>query len=259
MGECRRALVAGPAVRTIRGKLVFGSKSSTPSSAFVAIGETATMRLTSTGHLQRNPALNILFDLHGDHHGNDRLELANPAPSMATIAASTALPGERSGDLKNYSAMRAVSCRQISLFETIYAQIVESFDKGIAGQYQNSDQLSLGVFRTMLLLGFVAILIGMAAAAGADRSGAWYFVTQFVTRYVDYLNHYGCDETSAGPTKALIIRCPGGSICTTHNFGYHTAHHIRPGAHWTELPGFTTHRGQNYRNGTSSRSAGQGS
>jgi fatty acid desaturase len=64
----------------------------------------------------------------------------------------------------------------------------------------------------------------------------WYLVTHFVTRYVDYLNHYGCDETSDDPYVRANNSLSWWFNYSTHNFGYHTAHHIRPGAHWTELP-----------------------
>ena len=57
-----------------------------------------------------------------------------------------------------------------------------------------------------------------------------------LSRYVDYLNHYGCDERSPNP-------CERANNClnplfnwSSNNFGYHTAHHRKPNAHWTELP-----------------------
>jgi fatty acid desaturase len=65
----------------------------------------------------------------------------------------------------------------------------------------------------------------------------WYLLTHFITRYVDYLNHYGCDERSEDPFVRASNSLSRWFNLTTHNFGYHTAHHVRPGAHWTELPG----------------------
>jgi fatty acid desaturase len=64
----------------------------------------------------------------------------------------------------------------------------------------------------------------------------WYYAIYFISRYVDYLNHYGCDEHSTDPYE-----CANNSLSklfnfVCHNFGYHTAHHLRPTAHWTELP-----------------------
>jgi fatty acid desaturase len=57
-----------------------------------------------------------------------------------------------------------------------------------------------------------------------------------MTRYVDFLNHFGCDEKSGNP-----LLCANNSLSPTYNFltnnfGYHTAHHCRPSAHLTQLP-----------------------
>jgi hypothetical protein len=64
----------------------------------------------------------------------------------------------------------------------------------------------------------------------------WYAVTHFISRYVDYLNHYGCDESSNNPFERSNNSLAWWFNYTTHNFRYHTANHMRPGAHWTELP-----------------------
>ena len=53
---------------------------------------------------------------------------------------------------------------------------------------------------------------------------------------MDYLNHYGCDESSKNPFERANNSLAWWFNYKTHNFGYHTAHHMRPGAHWTELP-----------------------
>lgn len=64
----------------------------------------------------------------------------------------------------------------------------------------------------------------------------WWALNYFMTRYVDFLNHFGCDEKSGNP-----LLCANNSLSPTYNFltnnfGYHTAHHCRPSAHWTQLP-----------------------
>jgi len=128
---------------------------------FVAIGETNyLLHLHIHRPFSRNPALNILFDLsmgavtgmtasnwriqhvYGHHRGFDR-----------------PYRGERSAYLQNYSAMRAVTYSAISLFETIYAPIVESFNKGILDKIKTPISYRWAFFEQMLLLGFVAILI----------------------------------------------------------------------------------------------------
>jgi fatty acid desaturase len=61
-------------------------------------------------------------------------------------------------------------------------------------------------------------------------------LTFFISRYVDYLNHYGCNDRDANPFERANNSLHRSFNSSTHNFGYHTAHHLRPSAHWTELP-----------------------
>jgi fatty acid desaturase len=206
---------------------------------FVAIGETNyLLHLHIHRPFSRNKVLNIVFDLsmgvvtgmtasnwriqhvYGHHRGLDK-----------------PYRGERSAYLQNYSATRAVSYSAISLLETFYAPIVESFNKGILDNIKTPISYRWAFFDQMLLVGFVAILMAWQPRLVLIYLLPWYFVTQFVTRYVDYLNHYGCDEASADPYERANNSLSWWFNFTTHNFGYHTAHHIRPGAHWTELPG----------------------
>ncbi len=58
----------------------------------------------------------------------------------------------------------------------------------------------------------------------------------FISRYVDYLNHCGCDEHSSNPYERANSSLNRVFNRFCNNFGYHTAHHLKPTAHWTELP-----------------------
>jgi fatty acid desaturase len=144
--------------------------------------------------------------------------------------------GERSGHLQDYSMMRAISYSAISLVETFYAPIVESFNKGILQNVKSPISYRWAFVEQMLLIAFISGLAAWQPRLVLIYLLPWYAVTQFVTRYVDYLNHYGCDEGSANPYVRANNSLSWWFNFTTHNFGYHTAHHLRPGAHWTELP-----------------------
>jgi len=61
----------------------------------------------------------------------------------------------------------------------------------------------------------------------------WYAIIFVMTRYVDYLNHYGCTDEGMNFANNCLNRWFNWRM---NNFGYHTAHHIAPGAHWTTLP-----------------------
>ena len=65
----------------------------------------------------------------------------------------------------------------------------------------------------------------------------WYALVYFVTRYTDYPNHVGVVATDARVTNNSVHRFHNRVRC---NFGYHSAHHYRPHAHWTMLPAIHT-------------------
>ncbi|HYA80887.1 MAG TPA: fatty acid desaturase, partial [Methylocystis sp.] len=58
----------------------------------------------------------------------------------------------------------------------------------------------------------------------------------FGSRYIDYLNHCGCDESDPNPFARGNNCLDARFNRRLNNFGYHAAHHFRPAAHWTELP-----------------------
>jgi fatty acid desaturase len=184
-----------------------------------------------------NPALNMLFDLsmgavtgmtssnwriqhlYGHHRGID-------------------LPyrGNRTRQMKEYSPFRALTYSTISLWTTVFEPIRESFRKGILANETIPISYRWAFCEQMIFLAFVTALFWWSQHLVVFYLLPWYFVTHFITRYVDYLNHYGCDESSENPYGRANNSLCWWFNCLTHNFGYHTAHHIRPGAHWTELP-----------------------
>ncbi len=137
---------------------------------------------------------------------------------------------------ENYSAIRAIAFSAGSLWGTFYSPILESCRKGILNDVKTPIRYRWACCEQLLLVLLVAVLMYWQPRLTLVYLLPWYFVTHFVTRYVDYLNHYGCDETSKNPYERANNSLSWWFNLTTHNFGYHTAHHIRPGAHWTELP-----------------------
>ncbi|MDH5178702.1 MAG: fatty acid desaturase [Gammaproteobacteria bacterium] len=61
----------------------------------------------------------------------------------------------------------------------------------------------------------------------------WYLLVYFVTCYTDYLNHFACEKERFNSANNSLNRWYNKLGC---NFGYHTAHHYKPAAHWSQLP-----------------------
>lgn len=81
-----------------------------------------------------------------------------------------------------------------------------------------------------------AVLFAMCTLtyAGPMFYFPYYFTVLFLSRLTDYQNHAGCDSSdpydfsnNCLANLYNLVRC---------NFGYHSAHHYFPNAHWTELP-----------------------
>jgi fatty acid desaturase len=205
---------------------------------FFLIGKTNYLLHLHIHHpFSRNSALNLLLDLsmgsvsgmtssnwriqhlYGHHRGID-------------------LPyrGKRTWQLEKYSPLRAMSFSIGTLWTTFFSPIEESFRKGIRANQKVPINYRWAFLEQSLLIVFVGALALWQPRLVSVYLLPWYFVTHFVTRYVDYLNHYGCAE-AGGNRFAVANNCLSRWFnFTTHNFGYHAAHHLRPGAHWTTLP-----------------------
>jgi fatty acid desaturase len=205
--------------------------------AFMLIGDTNyLLHLHIHRPFSRRPALNLLFDLsmgattgmtasnwrmqhlYGHHRGIDLPYRGNRAI------------------VEDYSPPRALWFSAMSIWETFYSPIRESWRKGILDNVKLPISYRWAFCDQLLLVLMVAVLAAWQPRVVLIYLLPWYLVTHFVTRYVDYLNHYGCDETSDDPYVRANNSLSWWFNYSTHNFGYHTAHHIRPGAHWTELP-----------------------
>jgi len=139
-------------------------------------------------------------------------------------------------ELERYSPLRALSFCLRSIWPTFYVPLVESFRKGILINVKTPISYRWACFEQGLLLSFLGCLLYFQPGMTCGYLLPLYIVTYFMSRYVDYLNHYGCDAASEN-----IFDCANNTLAAwynraNNNFGYHTAHHIRPDAHWTELP-----------------------
>ena len=142
----------------------------------------------------------------------------------------------RTWEVAEYSALGALSYSIRSIWPTFWQPLVESYEKGVLANVKTPINYRWAFVEQGALIAFVLALLIWQPAMVLLFLIPWYAVIYFISRYVDYLNHYGCAE------NADLYSCANNSLNRTfnrfcQNFGYHTAHHFQPTAHWTQLPG----------------------
>ncbi len=136
-----------------------------------------------------------------------------------------------------YTPRGALSFSIRSIWPTFWRPIVESWRRGVLANETTPIGYRWAFVEQVGLILLVAALAAWQPWVVLTFVLPWCGTIYFITRYVDYLNHVGCDETGPAP-YARANNCLHPLFNRfTHNFGYHTAHHLRPTAHWTELPG----------------------
>lgn len=157
--------------------------------------------------------------LYGHHHGKDLLFRGSPT-----------------WELEKFTPLRALSFCFRSIGPTFWRPYLESFRLGILSNVKQPINYRWAFIEHTLLVIFLCLLATVNLKLTLFYVLPLYALTYFISRYVDYLNHYGCDENSDNVYEhSNNCLCPIFNMFT-HNFGYHTVHHIRPSAHWTELP-----------------------
>lgn len=135
-----------------------------------------------------------------------------------------------------FSGRRALAFCWRSMWPTIVGPFRESYEKGILGRIEKPIDYRWAFVEHCLYLAFVGALFVWRPWLTLGFVLPWHFSVFFFTRYVDFLNHCGCEESSNNPfvianntTHPVFNRRSG-------NLGYHTAHHLNPTVHWSKLP-----------------------
>ncbi|MDJ0600873.1 MAG: fatty acid desaturase [Crocosphaera sp.] len=141
-------------------------------------------------------------------------------------------PGH-SWEMEKFSILGSVYYSLRSIFPIFFKPLKESFLKG----FQHNQTFPLN-YRWAFIEQFLFILLVICLTFWKPLLGLgyllpWYLLVYFVTRYTDYLNHFGCHEDYYRISNNCLNQVDN-RLC--YNFGYHTAHHLYPDAHWSTLP-----------------------
>jgi fatty acid desaturase len=156
---------------------------------------------------------------YGHHHGIDTPY--RPGTEWETV---------------RYTPLGALSFSTRSIWPTFWHPIVESFRKGVLGHVRHPIDYRWAFIEQVLLITVGFALLAWKPWTVLTFLLPWYALIYFISRYVDYLNHYGCVERSPNPYERANNSVSLIFNWSCNNFGYHTAHHVKPNAHWTELP-----------------------
>ena len=135
-----------------------------------------------------------------------------------------------------YTLLGALSFSTRSIWPTFWNPVVESFRKGVLNHVKKPMDYRWAFVEQGILIAVVLALLAWKPLLVLTFLLPWYGLIYFISRYVDYLNHYGCNERSSNPYERANNSLSLVFNWSCQNFGYHTAHHIKPNAHWTKLP-----------------------
>lgn len=141
-----------------------------------------------------------------------------------------------SWELERFTPLRALSYSLRTLPPTFFEPIREAYCLGVIANVKTPIVYRWAFAEHLLLFALLGALSVIDLSLVLTYVIPMYALTFFITRYVDYLNHYGCDEGHENRLYHANNCLHPGFNANKNNFGYHTAHHINPGAHWTRLP-----------------------
>jgi len=136
-------------------------------------------------------------------------------------------------ELRAYSPLGALSFSLRSLWPTYFEPLKESFRKGVLGNVTRPIDYRAAFFEQLAQICVVLCLLAWQPRLVVGYVLPWYVLVYFISRYVDYLNHYGCSDAAYDFANNSLSKSFN---MLTHNFGYHTAHHLHATAHWSQLP-----------------------
>ena len=136
-------------------------------------------------------------------------------------------------EMEKYTILGALSYSIRTVPPIFYLPIFEAFEKGIKQNIKTPINYRWAFIEQMMFVIFVLGLLWYQPFWTLVWLLPFYAIVLVTTRYIDYLNHFGCSDEKYKVSNNSINK---NYNLLGNNFGYHTAHHLYGGAHWTELP-----------------------
>ncbi len=137
---------------------------------------------------------------------------------------------------KDESAWRARDDRIMSMHEYTWRLAITGYACALRISADHPNIRRTFLFMSGLHLALLAVLVWIN-----PFNAVAIFIVPMVISFVmtcrhTYDHHAGCSETNEYAASNNITHRWYNIL--TGNLGYHTAHHLRPGLHWSKLPGF---------------------
>lgn len=179
--------------------------------------------------LTRSPALNGLLDL-----------LLSAATGMAAYAwrqhhilrhhqGDDSWTGARRWEIEQPSVLGAVSYSTRYALMMLLRPFLEAFQRGLLRRHR----APIDFRRAFVQQAFVLTVVAFLCVHLPEFYVPYFAFVFFFTALTDYQNHVGCDDQEFNFANNML-RPTYNRV--RDNFGFHTAHHCFPRAHWTELP-----------------------
>jgi fatty acid desaturase len=137
---------------------------------------------------------------------------------------------------KDESAWRASDGRVMSVHEYTWRLALTGYIQAFRISVEHPDIRRTFLFMTGLHIALVAALVWINPFNAVAIITIPMLISFLMTCRHTYDHHAGCSEEDEYAASNNIMHRWYNIL--TGNLGYHTAHHLRPGLHWSKLPGF---------------------
>lgn len=136
-------------------------------------------------------------------------------------------------EMEKYTITGAL-CYSIRISPLVFfLPIMEAYKNGIKQNIKTPINYRYAFIEQLIFIAFVVMLFLIDPLFSLAYLLPWYTLVYLFTCYTDYLNHFACGNGDFDTANNSVNYWYNKLGC---NFGYHSAHHYKPDAHWSLLP-----------------------